>query len=100
MKVNSEFLPVDSQLPLRRPPTTGKCQGEIEKQQATTTASVLLPSPTVNPQKHFHKPPSPYHIMAKYSHDDTTTNQLIQMDTETEGEAVAKGYLTHRQTRA
>jgi hypothetical protein len=37
--------------------------------------------------------------MAKYSHDDTTTNQLIRMGTETEGEAGAKGYKIHRQTK-
>ena len=50
----------------------------------------------VNPQKHFHKPHSPYHIMAKYSHDYTTTNQLIRMGTETKGEAGAKAYKIHR----
>ena len=33
--------------------------------------------------------------MAKYSHDDTTTNQLICMGIETEGEAGAKGYKIH-----
>ena len=43
LKVNSAFLPVDSQPPLRRPPTTGECQGEIENRQATTIASMLFP---------------------------------------------------------
>jgi hypothetical protein len=38
--------------------------------------------------------------MAKYSHDDTTTNQLICMGTETRGEAGVEGYQTHKQTRA
>jgi hypothetical protein len=50
-------------------------------------------------QKHVHKPPFPYHIMAKYYHDDTTTNQLIHMGTETKEEAGAKKYKIHRQTK-
>ena len=42
--MNSAFLPVNSHhSPLRRPLTTGKLQGEIEKQRAMTTASVLKP---------------------------------------------------------